>query len=75
MADKNEGRCMPAYNWLRVASGLALLCTSVVVVAQSLLRNDLANQLYYGTTLIAVFGYIFLTSRSEEEKRDSPWWW
>jgi hypothetical protein len=47
----------------------------VIVVAQSLLRNEFANQLYYGTTLIAVFGYIFLTSRNKEEERDSPWWW
>jgi len=47
-------------NWLRVFSGLALLVTCVIVVAQSLLRNEFANQLYYGTTLIAVFGYIFL---------------
>jgi len=62
-------------NYLRVFSGLALLITCVVVVAQSLLRNEFANQLYYGTTLIAVFGYIFLTSRTKEEERDSPWWW
>jgi len=30
------------------------------VVAQSLLRNEFASQLYYGTTLIAVFGLYFL---------------
>jgi hypothetical protein len=75
MSNKNESRVLPAFNWLRIASGLALLFTSAVVVAQSLLQNEFANQLYYGTSLIAVFGYIFLTSRSEEEKRDSPWWW
>jgi hypothetical protein len=62
-------------SYLRVFSGLALLITSVIVVAQSLLRNEFANQLYYGTTLIAVFGYIFLTSRTKEEEQDSPWWW
>ena len=62
-------------NWLRVFSGLTLLITYVIVVAQSLLRNEFTNQLYYGTTLIAVFGYIFLTSRTKEEERDSPWWW
>ena len=62
-------------NWLRVASGLALLLASVSVVAQSMIRNDLGNQLYYGTSLIAVFGYLFLTSRTKEEERDSPWWW
>jgi hypothetical protein len=47
----------------------------VIVVAQSLLRNEFSNQLYYGTTLIAVFGYLFLTSRTKDEERDSPWWW
>jgi len=47
----------------------------VGVVLQSKLRSDWSNQLYYGTTLIAVFGYLFLTSRTKEEERDSPWWW
>lgn len=75
MSEKNESRVMPAFNWLRIASGLALVFTSAVVVVQSLQQNEFSNQLYYGTSLIAVFGYIFLTSRSEEEKRDSPWWW
>jgi hypothetical protein len=59
-------------NWLRISSGLALLITSVLVVAESLTRSEIANQLYYGTTLIAVFGYLFLTSRRKEEERDSP---
>jgi hypothetical protein len=40
-----------------------------------MVRNEWGNQLYYGTTLIAVFGYLFLTSRTKEEERDSPWWW
>ena len=66
---------MYGYNWPRIASGLALLFSSVIVVVQSTLRNDWGNQLYYGTSLIAVFGYIFLTSRTKEEERDSPWWW
>jgi hypothetical protein len=54
---------------------LALVVTAVIVVAQSLTKSEMANQLYYGTTLIAVFGYLFLTSRTKEEERDSPWWW
>jgi hypothetical protein len=62
-------------NWLRIASGIGLLVACVSVVAQSMVRNEFANQLYYGTSLIAVFGYLFLTSRTSEEKRDSPWWW
>jgi hypothetical protein len=66
---------MYGYHWLRIASGLALLFSSVMVVAQSMLKNDWGNQLYYGTSLIAVFGYLFLTSRNKEEEHDSPWWW
>jgi len=62
-------------NRLRIASGIGLIITAVCVVVQSTFRNGWANQLYYGTTLMAVFGYLFLTSRTEEEKRDSPWWW
>jgi len=62
-------------NWLRVASGIALMITAISVVAQSTFRNGWANELYYGTTLMAVFGYLFLTSRTKEEQRDSPWWW
>lgn len=66
---------MVGKNWLRVASGVGLLITAICVVAQSTLRNEWANQLYYGTCLIAVFGYLFLTSRTEKDKRESPWWW
>ena len=62
-------------NWLRISSGLGLLVSSVLVVAQSLTKSEMANQLYYGTMLIAVFGYLFLTSRTKEEEGDSAWWW
>ena len=62
-------------NWLRIASGIALLFAVVMVIAQSMLRNDWGNHLYYGTSLIAVFGYLFLTSRTKNDERDSPWWW
>lgn len=66
-------------NWLRIASGIALLFATVMVVAQSMLRNEWGNQLYYGTSLIAVFSYLFLSSRTKEEDSkedsDSPWWW
>jgi hypothetical protein len=63
---------MYGYHWLRIASGLALLFSSVMVVAQSLLKNDWGNQLYYGTSLIAVFGYLFLTSRSRKRSTTRP---
>ena len=62
-------------SWLRIASGIGLMISAACVVAQSMIKNDLSNQLYYGTSLVAVFGYLFLTSRSKEEKSDSPWWW
>ena len=62
-------------SWLRVASGIGLMISAMCVVVQSQSNNNWSNQLYYGTSLIAVFGYLFLTSRSKEEKSDSPWWW
>lgn len=62
-------------NWLRVASGAGLLIACISVVAQSMLKNEFGNQLYFGTSLVAVFGYLFLTTRTKEEERDSPWWW
>ena len=69
------GKKAPGKNWLRVASGIALMITAISVVVQSTLRDGWANELYYGTTLMAVFGYLFLTSRTKEEQRESPWWW
>jgi hypothetical protein len=69
------GVVMFGTNWLRLASGIALLFAVALVVAQSMLNNEWANQLYYGTSLVAVFGYLFLTSRTKEEDNDSPWWW
>jgi hypothetical protein len=60
---------------LHTASGVGLLISVLCVAAQSLLRMDLSNGVYYWTTLIAVFGFLFLTSGSDEEEGDSPWWW
>jgi hypothetical protein len=59
---------------LRIASGLGLLVSTICVVTQSMFKSDRANELYYWTSLVAVFGYLFLTSRGPEES-DSPWWW
>jgi hypothetical protein len=69
---KTRGVFMFSNYWLRIASGVSLLVAVVLVVAQSMLRDEWGHKLYYGTTLIAVFGYIFLTSRSEG---DDAWWW
>jgi hypothetical protein len=60
---------------LRVASGLGLLVSTVCVVAQSVFKNVRANELYYWTSLVAIFGYLFLTSRGQDEESDTPWWW
>jgi hypothetical protein len=66
---------MLSKNRLRIASGIGLIVASICVVAQSMMKTDWSNQLYFGTSLMAVFGYLFLTSRTKEEERDSPWWW
>jgi hypothetical protein len=60
---------------LHAASGIGLLICVLCVAAQSLLKMDMANGLYYWTMLIAVFGVLFLTSGSDEEEGDSRWWW
>jgi len=41
-------------NWLRISSRPGLLIASLLVGAQSLTETEMANQLYYGTTLIGV---------------------
>jgi hypothetical protein len=62
-------------NWLRVASGVALIVAAICVVVQSMSNYEFGNKLYYGTSLVAVFGYLFLSGRDKEQKTDSPWWW
>jgi heme/copper-type cytochrome/quinol oxidase subunit 3 len=59
---------------LRVASGFGLLVSTACVVAQTTFMNQRTNELYFWTGLVALFGYLFLTSRSREES-DVPWWW
>jgi len=59
---------------LRVASGVGLLISTICVAAQSLFRTGRSNELYFWTSLVAIFGYLFLTSRTQE-KSDTPWWW
>jgi biopolymer transport protein ExbB/TolQ len=59
---------------LRMASGIGLIVAVFCVMAQSVLGHGEGNQLYFGAALVAVFAYLFLSSRSEEES-DLPWWW
>jgi hypothetical protein len=48
--------------------GIALFLAVVCVVAQSSLRGDMGNKPpYLGTALIAVFTFLFLSSKNEDE--------
>jgi hypothetical protein len=60
--------------WLRIVSGMGLLICCICVVTQSIFKMGRSNEMYYWTSLIAIFGYLFLTSRNQE-KSDTPWWW
>lgn len=59
---------------LRVASGVGLLITTIGVVAQSMFKIGRPSEMFFWTSLVAVFGYLFLTSRNQEES-ETPWWW
>jgi hypothetical protein len=56
-------------NWLRISSRPGLLIASLPVVAQSLTKTEVANQLYYGTTVIAVF--VTCSSRVAQKKKSA----
>jgi len=60
---------------LRFASGIGLiLAVACVMVESTLNHGQQSPQLYFGAVLVAVFAYLFLSSRGEEES-DLPWWW
>jgi hypothetical protein len=51
---------------MRLASGIALFLAVVCVVAQSTFRGDMGNNRpYFGTALIAVFTFLFLSSKND----------
>ena len=53
---------------MRLASGIALFLAIVCVVAESRFRGDMGNNRpYVGTALIAVFTFLFLSSKNEDE--------
>jgi hypothetical protein len=53
---------------MRILSGIALLLAVACVVAQSTLRGDMGNNSpYFGTALIAVFTFFFLSSKNEDQ--------
>lgn len=67
---------MSGKRWLRIASGVCLLIASLIVVVQSQFGSGGSNHLYYATSLVAVFGYLFLTSQPrEKDETDTFWWW
>jgi hypothetical protein len=59
---------------LRFASGVGLIVAVACVMVESTLSRGESPQLYFGAVLVAVFAYLFLSSRGEE-KGDLPWWW
>jgi len=60
---------------LRFASGIGLILAVACVMLESTLNHGQGSpQLYSGAVLVAVFAYLFLSSRGEEES-DLPWWW
>jgi hypothetical protein len=53
---------------MRILSGIALLLAVLCVVAQGTFRNNMGNNPpYFGTALIAVFTFFFLTSKNEDQ--------
>jgi len=44
------------------------------MVESTLSHGEQTPRLYFGAVLVAVFAYLFLSSRGEEES-DLPWWW
>ena len=51
---------------MRLASGIALFLAVGCVVAQSTFRGDMGNNRpYFGTALIAVFTFLFLSSKND----------
>ena len=53
---------------MRLASGIALFLAIVCVVAESRFRGDMGNNRpYVGTALIAVFTFLFLSSKNDKE--------
>jgi hypothetical protein len=59
---------------LRFVSGIGLILAVACVMLQSTLSHREGTELYFGAALVAVFAYLFLSSRAEEES-DLPWWW
>lgn len=53
---------------MRIMSGIALLLAVVCVMAQGAFRGDMANHPpYLGTALIAVFTFLFISSKKEDQ--------
>lgn len=59
---------------LRFASGVGLMVAVACVMVESTLNHgEQTARLYFGAALVAVFAYLFLSSRGEEQG-DLPWW-
>lgn len=53
---------------MRFLSGIALLLAVLCVAVQGMVRGDMGNHPpYFGTALIAVFTFLFLSSKNEDQ--------
>jgi hypothetical protein len=52
---------------MRFVSGIALLVAIGCVAAQGMIRGSMGNPPYFGSALIAVFTFLFLSSKSEDQ--------
>jgi hypothetical protein len=63
-------------NWRQMASGLGLLiCTMFAMILMAKRQSNFSDRLFC-SSLLASFGYLFLSrTASAEPEVETPWWW